>query len=132
MPDLNAGQLQEITYISGVDGNGLVASDSYWTWAQHAFGDDFPYAAKWGGDIGSGALVSVYFDTASHWTATEQSALTSAMHLWSAVANINFAVTDNVSFADVTVTRGDDGKAQGGITGLEPGGDRHPEYRPGR
>lgn len=121
MPDLNAGQLQEITYVSGVDAGGIVASDTYWTWAQQQAHDNFAYAAKWGADIGSGALVSVYFDTASHWSGVEQNALTAAMDMWSAIANIKFAVTTNAGFADVTVERGNDGTAQGGIVSLDPG-----------
>ena len=122
MPGLNAGQLQEVTYISGVDGDGLVASNSYWTWAQQQAQDDFAYAAKWGdGGIGTGAVVSVYFDTDSHWNATEKQALTAAMDLWSAVANIKFDVIATSGSADVTVTRGDDESAMGGINTIDTG-----------
>ena len=121
MPGINADQLKEITYISGVDGNGLVATDSFEIWAQQHYGDDFAYAAKWGEGIGKSATVSVYFDTDSHWTSTETKALTAAMDLWSAVADIKFSLAIDSASADVLVIRGDDGAAQGGIIGLDPG-----------
>lgn len=121
MPGLNADQLQEVTFISNVDGNGLVASNSYETWAQQQYGDDFPYAAKWGEGIGKGATVSVYFDSTAHWSDVEKHALTASMDLWSAVANIKFTPTINPGSADVWVMRGDDGSAWGGIDNLDPG-----------
>lgn len=48
MPDLNADQLKEITYISGVDAGGIVASDSFAVWKQQNSRDTIAYAAKWG------------------------------------------------------------------------------------
>ena len=122
MPDLNASQLSEISYISGLDADGTVATNSFAVWAQKNAYDNFAYEAKWGqGIAGTGASVTVSFDAASHWTAGEQAMLTSAMHLWTAVANIQFTILTDGSTGDVTISRGSDGSAQGGITDLEPG-----------
>jgi len=122
MPDLNADQLKEVTYISGLEANGAIAGDSFDVWNQQKHHDAFAYAAKWGtGTAGTGAEVTVGFDAASHWSGTEQAMLTSAMHLWMAVANIHFTVISDGGAGEVTVTRGSDGKAKGGITDLDPG-----------
>jgi len=122
MPNLNADQLKEVTYISGVAADGTMASDSFAVWSQKDNHDTFPYTAKWGAGIaGTGGQATVSFDPGSHWTPTEQAMLTSAMHLWTAVANINFTILADGSTGDVTITRSSDGEAQGGITDLEPG-----------
>jgi serralysin len=122
MPDINAAQLQEVTYLTGVDAAGTIASNTYWTWAAQRTASDFPYEAKWGdGQAGTGATVEVYFDGPSHWSPVEQQALTAAMDLWSAVANIKFQVTANPDDADIGIVRGDDGQATGGISYLVPG-----------
>jgi len=122
MPNLNADQLREITYISGLEADGTVASNSYWTWAQAQDLSHEAYAAKWGlGTAGTGANVTVSFDPGSHWSAAEQAVFTSAMHLWSAVANISFTVLTDGSAGQVTISRGSDGEADGGITDFNPG-----------
>jgi serralysin len=122
MPGINAEQLQEVTFLTGVDASGTVATNSFWTWAAAQEGAAFNYEAKWGAaTIGTSGSVKVYFDPASHWTDVEQQSLTSSMDLWSAVANIKFVTTTNSDAADVTVSRGQDGFAQGGITSLFPG-----------
>ena len=115
MPNPNADQLNEVTYISGVNADGTAASDSYAAWAHTS--SYLAYTAKWGtGTAGTGANVTVSFDPGSHWSAAEQAQLTSAMHLWSAVANINFTILTDGSAGQVTVSRGSDGQAEGGIT----------------
>ncbi|HMI20879.1 MAG TPA: M10 family metallopeptidase C-terminal domain-containing protein [Sphingomonas sp.] len=122
MPNINAAQLQEVTYLTGVDADGDMAANSYWTWAAQQNASDYPYQAKWGdGTAGDGATVHVYFEGSSNWTPVEQQALTAAMDLWSAVANIKFEVTADIDAADVGVVRGDDGTATGGIDYLLPG-----------
>jgi len=122
MPDLNADELREVTYISGVAADGTIASDSFAVWDQKQQHDDFAYTAKWGdGTAGTGAQVTVSFDPASHWSAAEQAMLTSAMHLWTAIANIGFTILNDGSAGSVTIARGSDGEAQGGITDLNPG-----------
>jgi len=122
MPDVNSDELKEVTYISGVAADGTIASDSFATWSQKEHHDNYAYAAKWGaGTAGTGAQVTVSFDPASHWSTAEQAVLTSAMHLWTAVANISFTVVNDGSAGKVTITRGSDGAAQGGITDIDPG-----------
>jgi len=122
MPGINAEQSQEVTFLTGVDANGTVAGNSFWTWASARDGAAFNYEAKWGtATAGTSGLVKVYLDPASHWSDVEQQALTSSMDLWSAVANIKFVTTTNSDAADITVSRGDDGSARGGITSLFPG-----------
>lgn len=122
MPNPNTTELAEVTYISGLEADGTVASTSFATWAQSLDESHYSYEAKWGaGTAGTGASVTVSFDPGSHWNATEQAMLTSAMHLWSAVANINFTVVNDGSTGQVTLTRGSDGEAQGGINDFDPG-----------
>ena len=98
MPGINAAQLQEVTFLSGVDANGLVAPDSFWTWAAAQDHVAYNYEAKWGErTAGVGATVNVYFDGTSHWSAVEQQSLTAAMDLWSAVTNIKFVTVSSAS-----------------------------------
>jgi serralysin len=119
----NADQDGEITYISGVTAGGTVAAQAFDTW-----NDDTPatysatsYEAKWGtSTAGTGATVRYAFDAASGWSATEKQAFTTAMHLWSAVANIGFTEVASTS-AQLAISRADDGTATGGITRYYPG-----------
>jgi serralysin len=122
---LNSTQDQEVTFISGVTPQGAIAAQSFWTW-----NDDLPatyspslsYEAKWGSDrAGTAGTLSVAFEFASNWTATEQAAFTAAMHLWSAEANITFNIIPQAQGADVLISRGVDHKAQGGINRLDTG-----------
>src|SRR6187402_485969 len=118
----NNEQIQEATFLTGITLQGKVAPTSYWTW-DHSLSESYStrhsYEAKWGTpSAGTGASVNIAFDTASNWTATEQSAFTAAMHLWSAEANIRFNLVAP-AYADVTISRSSDGSATGGITSLD-------------
>jgi len=121
MPGINADQLSEVTFISGVEADGTLATSSYFSWASATAGDDFSYQAKWGdATAGNGAVVHVYFEETSNWTDLEKGAFTAAMDLWSAIANIKFVASD-VEEADVGIVRGDDGTASGGVNFLDKG-----------
>jgi len=121
----NADQETEITFISGVAAPETIAATSFWTWNRDdppTYSHDLSYEAKWGASrAGTGGSLTVAFDSASAWTSTEQAAFTAAMHLWSAEANITFAVVSPGQGADVLITRTSDGAAQGGIGDLYPG-----------
>lgn len=120
---INTDQSTELTYISGITDQGTVASQSFWSWngVTPAGYSTTSHEAKWGAPTaGTGAAISVAFDAGSHWTNTEEAAFLSAMHLWSDVANVNFTLTSNQSSADLVISRGSDGSAQGGITRLIP------------
>ena len=103
----------EVSYISGVTSNGLVAATSFQTWngdggnsdatspdSVTTYNSTTSNASKWalGGPsagppaIGSaGGTQYYYFDPTSNFTAAQKTALASGLKLWSAVANIQFA-----------------------------------------
>src|SRR5262245_61799594 len=92
------GSDAEIAFLSGVTSSNTVAATSFWTWNFNnnpaTYNSSTSYAAKWGNATPgtSGDTVSYWFDTASNWTTTEQTALTSGLALWSAEANIAFSL----------------------------------------
>jgi serralysin len=103
----------EVTYLSGVNPNGTVAATSFHTWnadtpATYA---NSSFAAKWGGTTPgtSGGTVFYYFDPASNWTSAEQTAFSSGLAMWSAVANITFTQTFTSGSANVDFIRGASG-----------------------
>ena len=123
MTTISAAQEQEVTFLSGVTAQKTVASQSFWTWNgdNPATYSSVSSEAKWGASFaGTAPSVTVYFDTASHWSGTEQAAIQTALHLWSDVANIRFDVVGS-SAADLAIARGSDGKAEE-ASHLSPGG----------
>lgn len=110
---MNSAQEQEVTFISGVTAQGADAVQSFWTWNRDSpatYGSNNG-EAKWGpAQAGSGAEVTVSFDTASNWTATEKAGFVASMHLWSEVANVRFTVVDG-SGAEIDIKRGSDHSA---------------------
>ena len=118
-----------VTYISGVDASGHVASTSFHTWSGTA---DRSYlsvsdAQKWGSaTAGTGATVSYGFDPGSDWTATERNSFIAAMHLWQAEANIHFVAASDPTAADIKFVRGSNGEAQAfmGATSVAVGSDK--------
>jgi serralysin len=123
--DITPDQQTEITFISGVTPQGAVAGTSFWTWNRDTpatYSSFLSYEAKWGAtQAGTGGSLTIAFDPASNWSATEQSAFTAAMHLWSAEANITFNIVGDIALADVGITRSTDKAAQGGIENLDTG-----------
>ncbi|HET7085131.1 MAG TPA: M10 family metallopeptidase C-terminal domain-containing protein [Rhizomicrobium sp.] len=113
-PPLNFTQVSEATFLSGVDPNGKIAPQTFATWLGNSgpaqYDPQYSDAVKWGGNTPStaGGTVSYYFDPASGWTAAEQAIISAGLALWSAEANINFAVTANPSGAGITFVRGHD------------------------
>lgn len=116
MASINSVQETEVTYLSGVNASGVLASESYWTWNSDTpatYDPSYNYTAKFGTDaIGAGATISYSFDQASNWTGVEKAAFASSAALWSAVANIKFV--ESASNGAVTISRGDDDGASGG------------------
>jgi serralysin len=124
MAAINADQNTELTYITGITDTGRIAATSFDTWNRDSpatYGTT-SYEAKWGTPVaGAGATITYMFDPTAHWTATEQNAFIATMHLWSDVANITFVQVSNSASADITLSRGSDGSAEGGINDLYPG-----------
>lgn len=117
MAGLNSAQEQEVTFLTGVTAAGTVAPVSFGTWKYDSpatYGTTAD-VAKWGSGVaGTGATITYQFTYQSDWTATEKAAFVSAMHLWSAVANVTFVeVTDGGP--QISLTRTSDGRAFGGI-----------------
>lgn len=124
MASINATQESQITYLTGIDANGLLVSQSFWTWNNDSpatYSSSPNYTAKFGpGTAGTGATISYAFDPASNWTAVEQQAFTQTAALWSAVADVRF-VLGSAGTADVVLSRGNDGSASGGQSNFIPG-----------
>ncbi|MBV9548515.1 MAG: M10 family metallopeptidase C-terminal domain-containing protein, partial [Alphaproteobacteria bacterium] len=106
----------EVTFISGVNPDGTLAFYSFAAWnsdkpATYTGGYTLDY--KWGDNAAStpGGTVDYYFDPASNWTAAEEQVFIDGLALWSAEANIQFALTGDSAAAQITFTRGHDGKA---------------------
>lgn len=124
MATINADQNTELTFITGITDRGKVAATSFDTWNRDspATYGTVSYEAKWGAPIaGTGASISYAFDPASHWTAAEQNAFTATLHLWADVANISFTQAVSTTGANITISRGTNGTASGGIDDLYPG-----------
>ncbi|MBO9379530.1 peptidase M10, serralysin-like protein [Sphingomonas histidinilytica] len=117
MASISSLQQTEVTFLSGINSSGLLASESYWTWNSDNPATYDPannHTAKFGtATIGTGATISYAFDIASNWNEAERSAFASTAALWSAVANVKF-VENNSGSAMVTLQRGTDGGASGG------------------
>ena len=125
MAGLNSTEDQEVTFISGVTPQGTVAAQSFWTWNNDqpaTYSNSLSYEAKWGADrAGTPGTLTIAFEFASNWTATEQAAFTAAMHLWSAEANITFNIVPQAQNPEVLIKRGFDQKAEGGVNELDTG-----------
>jgi serralysin len=109
----------EIAVISGVDSNGRVATQSYATWRDAQRYPTVPAAYahtadlfKWGeAQIGTGATITYWFDTASSWSRDERAAFVGAMALWSAVANVVIVSGPSSAAADFQIIREPGSKA---------------------
>ncbi|MBY0323739.1 MAG: M10 family metallopeptidase C-terminal domain-containing protein [Reyranella sp.] len=117
---INDQQDREITFISGVDANGLVAQTSYYTLtysgeslvvpAQYR---DVGDPIKWGNPSPgqAGGTVTYWFQDASGWTNTERTVWAGSFAFWSGIANIDFQLAASAADANITVIRGNDSKA---------------------
>ena len=125
MSGINSVQDQELTFLTGVTGQGLLAAQSFWTWNEDlpaTYSSTESLQAKWGApQAGTGGTINVAFDAASNWTATEQTAFIASMDLWSAEANVRFNLVPQAQAPDLVITRTSDGKAQGGMDLLDTG-----------
>jgi Ca2+-binding RTX toxin-like protein len=117
-----SGSDAEITFISGVTSNATVAATSFGSWAAAgapstpAYSSSWSWTTKWGSTTLStagtpGGMVTYWFDTASQWTIAEQAAFTAALGLWSAEANISFALASSAGSANFIFHRATDGSA---------------------
>lgn len=124
MASLTSLQQTEVTFLSGINANGLLAGESYWTWRSDSPATYDPannLTAKFGADrAGTGATVTYAFDIASNWSEVEQSAFASTAALWSSVANVTF-LQASPDTAEVILRRGSDGHATGGQSNFFPG-----------
>ena len=101
----------EVTTLTGVDQNGLIAPISYATWR-----DATPYpvippaygstadAFKWGpATAGTGAAINYWLNTGYGWTDDQKAAFEGAIALWSAVANVNIVEVASQAQADFQI-----------------------------
>ena len=98
------GSDPEIAFLSGGTSSATVAATSFWTWNGNnpATYSSVSDAAKWGSPApgAPGGNVTYWFDTASSWSAAEQTALASGLALWSAEANIAFTSAASATSAN--------------------------------
>ena len=111
-PSLNS----EVAFISSVNANGTLARYGYYSWNGDnpaIYNSVTTAAVKWGATMAgaAGGTVSYYFNPASNWTSVEKQQLAAGLAMWSAVANISFALTTNSAQAQIAFTRGSDGQA---------------------
>ncbi|MRI55705.1 peptidase metallopeptidase [Methylobacterium sp. DB1607] len=110
MADLTTGQRDELTFLTGIDGNGAIAANTYFTWS---VGEDLGRAwlSKFNND-GNGVVRSasspagtgggtVTYAFASGLSEQEKVAYAAALNLWSDVANIQFRQTDSIASAGI-------------------------------
>ena len=114
--DTSPSQASEITFLTGIDATGHLASPAFWSWNEDnpaSYSPTVSYQSKWGGAAAgsAGGVVDYYFDPGSNWTATEKQDLAAGLALWSAEANISFALTTDVNAAELTFVRGSDGSS---------------------
>lgn len=96
----------EVAYISGIDTNGRILADSYWSAYEHVSAFKFGSATA-----GTGATITYGFDAASAFTATEKATFVRALAVWSSVANVRFVESASAPSASILLERGDDGQA---------------------
>ena len=118
---INEQQEREVTFISGVGVNGLVAPISYYTLTYlpgeslvvpaeyRSVGDPIKWGDRTPGQ--AGGTVTYWFDGASGWTNTERAVWAGSFAFWSGIANITFQLAGNAADANITVVRGSDKKA---------------------
>lgn len=112
LPSIPASETAEIAYLAGVNGNGTLASKSYWT-------DSNTVAHKWGvNNVGAtGGTITYSF---SGFDSTQQATLTQCMSLWSAVCNVTFS--NVASGGELTLKMGADRSADTNDTYQQTGG----------
>jgi hypothetical protein len=109
MSGLTSTERATIAFETGLDPNGTLNSVNGWRWDGNtpAGYGSYGSAHKWaGGAAGtSGGTVTYYFDPGSNWSAAEQTMLTAALALWSAVANISFTAVATPAAASMVFYR---------------------------
>jgi hypothetical protein len=107
----------EIAFISGVYPDGTLPLYAYGAWnvgtTPADYSGGYTLSEKWGAPIARtpGGTVSYYFTPSSNWNTAEQAFLAAGLALWSAIANISFVPAASAAQAQITFTRGRNGKA---------------------
>lgn len=105
MPTIPSGADPEVTFISGITSASRLAGTAFATWKRDnpaTYSTTTSYEVKWGSTTPgtSGGNVTYFFDTASNWSTTEKNAISAALSLWSAEANISFSLTSSAASAN--------------------------------
>ena len=130
LPPIPSGLDREVSFVSGFDSDGTLASPSFATWNGDTPATYSASAAqfKWGaGKAGQpGGTVTYRFAAASHWTAAERHVFVAGLTLWSDEADISFVPAAAGQSTDITIKRNT--KAQSYESDSEPAhpvGTRH-------
>ena len=130
LPPIPGGLDREVSFVSGFDSDGTLASPSFATWNGDTPATYSASAAqfKWGaGKAGQpGGTVTYRFAAASHWTAAERHVFVAGLTLWSDEADISFVPAAAGQSTDITIKRNT--KAQSYESDSEPAhpvGTRH-------
>ena len=130
MADLTAAQKDKLTFLTGIDENGAVAADTYFSWS---VGENLGKAwlSKWNNDA-NGAVRSptsaagtpggtVTYAFGAGLADEEEAGYEAALTLWSDIANIQFRQTDDVKSANIRLDPTDEAGG-GGVTFIPANG----------
>lgn len=110
MANLNAGQKEELTFLTGIDENGAIAKDTYFTWS---VGENLgrAWVSKWNNDAtgsvrsptsvagtGGGTITYAFQEGLSE---NMKGVYRASLALYSDVANVRFAQVDSVAAANM-------------------------------
>jgi len=111
-------QADEVTFIAGVDANGVQPLQTFYAWNDGTIPADYSggltNSRKWGPQTAhtAGGAISYYFSDSSNWSQTEKGFFVGGLWLWSAVANISFTQAASAGAAQIVFTRGTNGSAE--------------------
>ena len=108
---------KEVAFITGVKADGSIVTSP---------ANYFERAHKWGATVaGTGATITYAFDSRSAFSSTEKATFVTALHMWSAVANVTFE-PGPVGSANVKLIRGRRGSGayEDGSSSSSPSGIR--------
>ncbi|WP_244480184.1 Hint domain-containing protein [Methylobacterium sp. Leaf465] len=121
LTDLNAGQRDEVTFLSGLDENGRIGGDTYYTWNYKDFSTTDVWMNKWYNDSKGAPLATtsqagtpggtVTYSFSAGLPVAAQPAYTAALSLWSDIADIKFEYVPDAKSANLLFTTFGEGGA---------------------
>jgi serralysin len=132
LTDLDEGQRDEVTFLSGLEENGQLGKDTYYTWNYKKFSTTDVWMNKWYNDSEGKPLSStslagtpggtVTYSFSANLPPEAQATYTAGLTLWSDIADIQFKYVPTAATANVLFTTTGEG---GGATFI-PNNGRQP------